>query len=96
MFVCSPLPVRASALTAAARVRDGIVAGHGGSTTFPWVPSRPVQMGYDRAVRAAWGSWYHLVALPYRVVLSFVVIEAICKGDCYGLWFWSRVGAFDT
>jgi hypothetical protein len=57
--VLSSLPVRASALTAATRVRDGIVAGHGGSTTFPWVPSRPVQLGYDRALRGAWVSCYH-------------------------------------
>ena len=31
----------------------GSLWAHGGSTTFPWVPSRPVQLGYDRAVRAA-------------------------------------------
>ena len=29
----------------------GSLWAHGGSTTFPWVPSRPVQLGYDRVLR---------------------------------------------
>lgn len=37
-----------------ARVRDGFVVGHERSTTFPWVSSRPVQRGYDRALCCAW------------------------------------------
>jgi hypothetical protein len=38
----------------------GSLWAHGGSTTFPWVPSRPVQLGYDRALRGAWGLLYQL------------------------------------
>ena len=43
----SPSPVRASLVFLPAESSYGFVCGHERSTTFPWVASRPVQVGYD-------------------------------------------------
>jgi hypothetical protein len=51
--VFSPLPVCASLVFLPAESSYGFVWGHERSTTFPWVSSRPVQLGYDRALRGA-------------------------------------------
>jgi len=58
-----------------ARVRDGFVVGHERSTTFPWVSSRPVQRGYDRALR---GAWFYVI----RFVGVGVGCAIICCDSC--------------
>ena len=59
----------------------GSLWAHGGSTTFPWVPSRPVQLGYDRAVRAAWVSCYHWWCHVWSSCKEFVMPNYFVRGS---------------
>lgn len=85
--VFSPLPVRASLVFLSAESSYGFVCGHERSTTFPWVSSRPVQLGYDRALRGAWLECIRTFGALGGVVAAFVVFEAGPSGGvaCWAL-----------
>jgi hypothetical protein len=76
------------------RVRDGIVGGHGGSTTFPWVSSRTLQGVYDRGLLGPCGYLTRCGLGVSSVDISVFVMGGfgvICLGVGVGFWLCLRM-----